>query len=217
VQGRPECRPCTAPYTVGMKHLLFIALFAASPLVAFAQDAPSRPAVKGCVWEKISDATLGLGAWVERCDFGFRKIDFIVQGRSLAIRYSDGGAPDPLVDVFDLLPGESAEAGVRRIFTARTGRDLARRCVPKRSEGMAPRKGTQRFTFVPGDAYRKELDRRPHSDEVGEPPCGLWGDAPDGVQYFEVQPSSGAHKILFVRVGQETPLFDEQTLRLIGR
>jgi hypothetical protein len=200
-----------------MRRLLLIALLAITPLPAFTQDSPSRPPLKDCVWEKISDTRLGLAAWVQRCDFGFRKIDFVVHQRSLAIRYSDGGAPDPLVDVFDLLPGESPEAGVRRIFTARTGKDLARRCVLRRAEGMAPRKGAQRYTFVPGSAYAKELDRKPHLDEVGDPPCGLWGDAPDGIQYFEVQPASGAHEILFVRVGQEAPLFDEQTLRLIGR
>ena len=50
-------------------------------------------------------------------------------------------------------------------------------------------------------------------DEVGDPQCGDFGDSPDGIQYFEVQP--GARKVLFVRVGQDIPLFDEQTLRLL--
>ena len=36
-----------------------------------------------------------------------------------------------------------------------------------------------------------------------------------GVQYWEAQPSSGARKVLFVRVGQDIPLFDEKTLRLL--
>ncbi len=48
-----------------------------------------------------------------------------------------------------------------------------------------------------------------------DPPCGDWGDSPDGIQYFEAQPSSGARKVLFVRVGQDQPLFDERTLRLL--
>jgi len=29
-----------------------------------------------------------------------------------------------------------------------------------------------------------------------------WGDAPDGIQYFEAQPASAAHKVLFVRVAR---------------
>jgi hypothetical protein len=47
---------------------------------------------------------------------------------------------------------------------------------------------------------------------VGDPPCGDYGDSPDGIQYFEVQP--GATKVLFVRVGQDVPLFDERTLKV---
>jgi hypothetical protein len=90
-------------------------------------DAPSRPASKNCKWQKIADATVGLAAWVQRCDYGFRKIDFLFQQNSLAIRYSDGGAPDPLIDVFDLLPGETPEAGVKRIVAANAEKSLAQR------------------------------------------------------------------------------------------
>ena len=39
---------------------------------------------------------------------------------------------------------------------------------------------------------------------------------PDGIRYFQVWPSSKVRKVLFVRVGQEAPLFDERTLQLIG-
>lgn len=180
-----------------------------------AEDQPSRPAEKGCAWEKLSSATLGLDAWVQRCDFGFRKIDFLIKQSSLLIRYSDGGAPDPLVDVLPLLPGETAEAGIRRIFAAHTDGRLVKRCVLAPYRGDS-RPGAKRYTFIADRAYRKELDAKADLNEVGEPPCGEWGDAPDGIQYFEVQPASGTRKVLFVRVGQDEPLFDEKTLRLFG-
>ncbi len=107
-------------------------LIAVQPAIAKEERRPSRPPVKGCAWEKASDAALGLEAWVQRCDFGFRKID-----------------------------------------------------------------------------------RKADPNEVPEPPCGDWGTAPDGIQYFEAHPSSNARKVLFVRVGQDEPLFDEKTLRLV--
>jgi hypothetical protein len=188
--------------------LLFVALATVS---AAAADHPSRPPVKGCKWERLSDAALGLEAWVQRCDFGFRRIDLYTKGTSLYIHYSDGGTPDPLIDVLPLLSGETAEAGLKRIFLSHTPPKIAKRCV------LAPylgdkRAGATRYTFLPNAAYKKELDAKSDPNEVGDPPCGDWGDAPDGIQYFELQP--GARKVLFVRVGQDEPLFDEKTLRL---
>lgn len=192
-----------------LKALLLVIALAAT--FAGDIDHPSRPPVKGCKWEKLSDAKLGLEAWVQRCDFGFRKIDLFTKGSSLYIHYSDGGAPDPVIDVLPLLPGETAEAGIKRIFLSHTSAKLARRCVLAPYSGDT-RSGATRYTFVPNAAYKKELDAKADPNEVGDLPCGDWGDAPDGIQYFEAQP--GARKVLFVRVGQDEPLFDEKTLRL---
>lgn len=184
---------------------------------AAGKGGPSRPPVQGCAWRKLSDRNLGLEAWVQRCDFGFRKIDLFAVKGSLAIHYSDGGGPEPLVDVLDLLPEEKPEVGIRRLFSARTAKDLAGRCVLAPYRGTKSRAGVLRFTFVPDAAYQKELDAKADPNEVPEPPCGDWGDAPDGIQYFEAQPASGARRVLFVRVGQDEPLFDEQTLRILPR
>jgi hypothetical protein len=177
--------------------------------------APSRPPVKGCAWEKIANAAVGLEAWVQRCDFGFRKIDFLFAGNSLAIRYSDGGALDPLIDVIDLAPDETPEAGVRRVFDAKTDKAVAARCELAPFRGAPARGDAKRYTFVPDAAYRRGLEAAANPEEVGEPPCGELGESPDGIQYFEVQPSSNARKVLFVRVGQDEPLFDEASLRLV--
>jgi hypothetical protein len=182
--------------------------------------APWRPAEKGCKWETFSDATLGLDAWVQRCNFGKRKIDFVTVGRSLAQRYSDSkGAPELVVAVLDLLPAETPEHGIQRLFAARTEKKLAAQCVlaPFHDAGGlvgdAPA-GVKRYTFVPNATSRKALKAKANPNDVPEAPCGAWGDDPDGIQYFEAQPASGVAKVLFVRVGQDKPLFDEATLRL---
>jgi hypothetical protein len=179
--------------------------------------APSRAAEKGCAWETFSDAKLGLDAWVQRCNFGKRKIDFVAIGNSLAQRYSDSsGAPELVIAVLDLLPGETPEQGIRRLFALRTDRKLSTQCVltPYRGNGGIPA-GVKRYTFLPNAALKKTLNARPASSDVPEPACGAWGDDPDGIQYFEVQPASAAlRKVLFVRAGQDTPLFDEATLRI---
>ena len=196
------------------KHLrsLFLLVAVVIAPAAIAADRPSRPPQKGCKWEKVTNAATGFEAWVERCDFGYRKIDLFFKGSSLFSRFSDGGAPDPLVDVLPLLAGETAESGMKRIFASHTDKKLVKRCVLAPYPGDR-RPGATRYTFLPDKAYKKELDAKSDPGDVGDPPCGDWGDAPDGIQYFEVQP--GSRSVLFVRVGQDEPLFDEKTLRLI--
>jgi hypothetical protein len=191
-------------------------LLLAQPVTVQARG-PSRPAIAGCAWEKFSNSGMRLEAWVQRCDFGFRKIDFVANNGALDIRYSDGGVPFPVIDVFDLRAGETSETGIRRLFTERTDKALVSRCVlvPYRVNGEKTPPGVRRYTFVPDAAYHKELAARADPNEVPEPPCGDYGDAPDGIQYFEAQPASASQKVLFVRVGQDEPLFDEQTLRLL--
>ena len=108
------------------------ALFASATISAAAhadEPAPSRPPIDKCVWEKLADKTVGLAAWVQRCDFGFRQIRFEIVGNALAIKYSDGGAPDPLVEVFDIKSGETAEATVLRLLLEKTDKAVSARCV----------------------------------------------------------------------------------------
>jgi hypothetical protein len=178
------------------------------------EPAPSRPPIDKCVWEKLADKSIGLAAWAQRCDFGFRQIHFEFTGNALAIKYSDGGAADPLVELFDIKSGETAEAALQRLFLEKTDKAVSARCVlAPYTEGTVPA-GVKRYTFSPDAAYAKELKALASPDEVPDPPCGDWSEMPDGIQYFEVPAGEGA-KVLFVRVGQDEPLFDEQTLRVL--
>lgn len=205
---------------LGLALLVLPSLSTAAPMVTAAEQAtkPSRAAESGCKWEKFSDASLPLDAWVQRCDLGSRKIDFVAANGSLAQRWSDSnGAPDPLVDVLDLKPGETSETGIRRLFDERTDKKLAAQCVlspfPEAGKNKAST-GVKRYTFLPNAALAKAIKAKANPDEVPDPPCGDWGYAPDGIQYWEAQPASRVAKVLFVRIGQDTPLFDEDSLRL---
>lgn len=174
---------------------------------------PSRPASKGCAWEKIADAQAGLAAWVQRCDYGFRRIDFLFKDRALSQRFSDGGDPYPVVEAFEQQPGESPQAAMKRVFLAHTDPALAARCMLVPYHAHRTPAGARHYTFEPKPDYRRELRKKESPDEVGDPPCGDWGIAPDGIQYFEARPGGKARRIFFVRVGQDEPLFDEMTLQ----
>jgi hypothetical protein len=185
---------------------------------AFAAPAakPSRKPAKGCKWEKLADPAVGLEAWVQRCDYGFRKIDFLFVENALAIRYSDSaGKPDPVVEVFELKDGETPESGIQRVWASKTPKFFTSRCALAAYREPRPTPGVSRYTFDPLPAYAAELKKKQDPNEVGDPPCGDWGSANDGIQYWEAQPGGGARKVLFVRVGQDVPLFDERTLRLL--
>jgi hypothetical protein len=202
-----------------LRGILLLLTVASTPGALAAAGAesgkPSHAPLERCAWEKASDGNVGLDAWVQRCDFGFRKIDFVFSGNSLAQRW-DGGKADALVDVLELKPDEPVDAGLVRLFGERTDNALAAKCVLKPYKYYKPSpRGVKRYTFVPDKAFQKEVDAKADPNEVPEPPCGDWGDAPDGIQYFEVQAASkAARRVLFVRVGQDEPLFDEQTLKV---
>jgi hypothetical protein len=183
--------------------------------LAMAAERPSRTAQKGCVWEKLSDATLGLEARVQRCDFGSRKINLYAKGNALMQHYSDGGADERLIETFDLRKGETPPEGVKRVFAEHTpDKALAARCLVEayKGEGSAPN-GAKRYTVVPNAGLKKELDANRDPGDIPEPPCGDWGDMPDSVQYYEAQ--AGIGRIMIVRAGQDEPMFDEKTLRLL--
>ena len=191
--------------------LLALTVLLSAP--ASAQTAePSRPADDRCAWEKLSDAKVGLSAWVERCDYGDRKIDLHFEGNTVVQKFSDGGDGEPVIYVFDLKDGEDADAGLERIYDEHTDPAIAARCVAE-DAAVAP-EGVWRYHYVPDAAYAAELAKTAIPDEVPEPACGDFGYWPDGIQYFEVH--ADARKILFVVAGQDTPLFDAETLELLA-
>jgi hypothetical protein len=191
--------------------LLALAVLLTAPASGQAGD-PSRPAIDGCTWEKLSDAKVGLSAWVERCDFGDRKIDLHFEGNTVVQKFSDGGDAEPVIYVFDLKDGETADDGIDRIYDEHTDPAIATRCVAEDDAAVAP-EGVWRYHFIPDASYAAELAKSAIPDDVPEPACGDFGYWPDGIQYFEVH--GDARKILFVVPGQDLPLFDAETLELL--
>lgn len=183
--------------------------------IAAGKAAPSRKATKGCQWAKINDEKLGLDVWVQNCDYGDRKITISAKDNALVLHYSDGGEDAKLIETFALQADEKPEAAIKRVFAEHTAdQDLVARCLvkPYKSYGAVP-KGVKRYTVLPNASLEKEWKAKTDPGDIPEPPCGEWGDMPDSVQYYEVQP--GANRIMIVRAGQDEPLFDDATLRLL--
>jgi len=196
-------------------NLALIALISNSPYAnAGTEMPPARAPVPGCAWQHLSDAAVGLAAWVQQCDFGFRQIVLSLKGSGLAMHYSDGGDEETLVEVRTLAAGETLEAGMRRAWAVGVAPAVARHCQLSAYADSAAHAGVKRYRFVPDAAYAKQLAASADPNDIPEPPCGERGIALDGEQYFETQ--AGSHRaFLFVQVGQDEPLFDPQTLQLL--
>ena len=203
-----------------MKHIsayLTVAALSAlalSPATAQSPE-PSRPAAEGCFWEHLSDAEAGLSAWVQRCDFGNYKVRFRFDGTTLVKYTSNGSEPSIAVEVLDMNDGETAQKAMRRLYDAHTDAQTASRCAIAPYTSIEPPAGVERYQFVADADYAAEPIENEDPNEAAGPLCGDWGSMALGAQYFEVQPQSPARKILFVRVGEHQPLFDEQTLQLL--
>ncbi|WP_171892191.1 hypothetical protein [Mesorhizobium erdmanii] len=92
------------------------------------------------------------------------------------MKYSDGGAADPLVEAFNI---NQAKA-LLRLLLENTDKAVGARCVlTPYTEGKVPA-SVKRYTFSPNAAYARELQALAN-DEVPEPPCGEWGEMPDGI------------------------------------
>ncbi|MEP6766578.1 MAG: hypothetical protein ABJB66_19845 [Gemmatimonadaceae bacterium] len=184
------------------------------PSLSAQTGAPSRKASKGCVWERVSSASNGFSASVQKCDYGDRKIHLFMKDNALMEQYSDAGAKaDTVIDIIDLNANETVEAGMQRAFSAHTKPAIAKKCVLTPYKEGKEILGAKRYEFVPNAALARELKKINIKGDIPEPPCGDWGTAPDGIQYFQVFPTN-TKRFLFVRVGQDTPMFDERTLQL---
>jgi hypothetical protein len=195
---------------------ILLALASPVPAAAAGDAPPSRAPNKGCAWEHLSDAAVGLSVWTQGCDYGFRKITMSLQPQGLFQRYSDGGDPELLVEVHRLRDGESMADGMRRVWATNVSPELQKRCVRVAyREGKIP-PGVQRYAFAPDAAFAKQLAAVDTSGDIPEPPCGDHGVAVDSIQYFETRPDDHARAFLFVNAGQDDPLFDDRNLHLIG-
>ncbi len=197
------------PAVLLLSTILLPSLAAAAALPA----KPSRTSFTQCRWDKVSDPGVGLAAWAMTCQYDDRVIDHRLHDGGLWEHYSAGEKDLRLVEVIPLEKGEDARAAITRHFRARTDTRFVGRCEIAPSPEKSKRKGVTRYTFVPDAAYAKEVEKNSRPDEVGDPPCGDYGESPDGIAYYEAQAGSGA--VLFVVVGQDDPLFDQETLTIL--
>lgn len=79
-------------------------------------------------------------------------------------------------------------------------------------EGKSNRKGVKRYSLVPTGDYAKKIQEL-SSQEPIPTTCNGWGMGNSGIRYFEIH-DSHPDKAIFLEIGQDAPLFDEQSIIL---
>jgi hypothetical protein len=196
-----------------------VRLAAALTFVAVSAVAASRAPEKGCAWKTLSSPELGLEVSVQRCDFGYRVIEFLTLPRKRVLYQSmqDTGKKAslyPVVTVFTMKARETPDAAIKRVALGRLSWYKRKHClvVPRRLDHLAP--GKAAFTLSPDKKYAAAALEAAGGD-IPEPPCGEFGELADGLTYFEFHPAENPARFLFVDAGQDTPLFDETSLKLL--
>lgn len=180
----------------------------------------SRVAEKDCVWRTYTSTALGLEVPVQRCDYGFRVIDFTeVAGKptlyqSMKEQGKDKTSVDAAVTVFEKKADERPDEAIRRVAFKKLDRYQRKHCVVVAKHVAYLKDGKAAFTIVPDEKYQAEVERAAGAD-IPPPPCGELGDYADGRVYWEFHPVENPRRFVFVNIGQDTPLFDETALRFL--
>lgn len=175
-------------------------------------DYPERAPYEGFVWERLSGA--GLVMWAQRSPQMHLQTDASVQGVRLC-RVTDkvGSLSEPLVQVFDLKAGQLdsllpylMEHPRVQPLSAIDSMDCSFQQVE------SGRMGVKRYVLKPIGKDADELQKRMKNEPIPTT-CGGWGIGNSGMRYFEIF-SEKPNKVVFVEIGQDAPLFDENSIQL---
>lgn len=195
---------------------LFFALFAVCA-IAWPQEVlkPSRPASSGCAWKPWRDADLGILMLVQDCPGSGARA--FVSANSTVRMVLPGKDPtqSPIaLEVYEKPERQKLKETIDRRFAAKlTSRQKAGCEVVDVTDKFQLSGDNEAWQIVPTGSYKAEAIKQREA-EPGAEVCGAYGET-DVVQYFEYHPSESKTRYLYVRLGPEARLFDEQSIRIL--
>lgn len=164
-----------------------------------------RQAYEGFEWRELSGA--GLRLMAQRND----KIRLIADPSLpgiVMVREGDA-APHKEIQIFDL-PNKDINDVIK--FLEKTDDwDKSQTC--KFKEVKVDRRGVHRYMLVPDGDYAVQTEQTMKTEPVPAT-CNGWGVGNSGSRYFEVH-ENNPDKALFIEVGQDAPLFDENSIAFV--
>ncbi len=167
---------------------------------------PSAPAREGFEWEIVTGA--GLKFWAQRDHRTHVSTDAILHGAVVEQRDSMRHSRRQVIKLFTIEDGDIDD--VLDILASTPGWDATQTC--KFREEECDREGVTRYVLVPKGDYAEQVEAQSQKEAVPAT-CNGWGMGNSGTRYFEVH-DSHPDLAIFVEIGQETPLFDPESIVL---
>jgi hypothetical protein len=174
---------------------------------------PSREAYGDCKWERVAGA--GISFYGQRCEFEDRVLKVAISetlpGAFLEEETASGSvAIDELIQIFPIPDGDVS--AVISTLADDTGWNPAEGCAFSVLEEMSTDDIT-RYDLRPTGKALVEYSKIASQEPVTST-CNEYGMGNSGVRYFEVH-ASNPNKALFLEMGQEAPLFDEKSIKVL--
>lgn len=166
---------------------------------------PSRAAENGFKWEVVEGA--GLKFWAQ--ENGYIRI---VPNDSLPgaeIEWND--SVKVYRSVIRIFPIHDARIdGVLPLLKKMPGWEDYFTC--RFEKVRARRQGVNRYVLIPTGKYAEEMNVLGETEPIPST-CNGWGIGNSGIRYFEIHDNC-PDKALFIEIGQDAPLFDEESIIL---
>jgi hypothetical protein len=168
-------------------------------------EKPSRNPHFGFEWEKVSGA--GIEFWAQKNEVLHIGISETLPGAF--VERIENGKPIAIslvIQVFEIKNQKIED--VLEFIQDQDDWDINELCAFEKIESS--RQGVERYVLRPTGKALQEFKERSSIEPITHT-CGLWGMGNSGIRYFEIH-QNNRNKALFLEIGQEAPLFDEETI-----
>jgi len=168
-------------------------------------EKPSRESFDGYKWEKVSGA--GIEFWAQRNEDIQVGISETLPGAFIE-RIEDGNtvAISLAIQIFELKNQRIED--VFEYIKHQKGWNKKENCAFTKIKSN--RQGVDRYILRPTGKALQEFESKSRLNAICTT-CGGWGMGNSGTRYFEIH-HNNKNKALFIEIGQEAPLFDEETI-----
>lgn len=175
------------------------------PLPEF-PSAPFREPYEGFRWEIVEDN--GMKFWAQRNETIHMVVNTEQEAGIVDDSYSKEASFQMKMKVFPL-PSQNI-ADLLPLLKQLPGWDTAITCAFR--EINAGRKGVRRYVLELSSPSAESFLKASEQEPIPST-CGGWGIGNSGTRYFEIH-ESHPDKTIFIEIGQEAPLFEEQSIVL---